>query len=292
MNRNINFLIKKIKNNKDFKSEYWVNATSNKNYLDIYNNLNSGDFRKRTFIRIFFYFIINIFIFNYKIFLTREYRTYTKICKKMQKIIDFDVMRHIFTLNILNKYNLINNKICIIGDGKTNCLSGIIQQNTYNKIYSINLPEVIIQEYLILTKFNIISKNLIKIVKSSKDLNCKKSKIFFVTADNFLLLKKKKINLFINISTFQEINKNIIKLYFDIIKSNLAYLYCCNRKKKHIGYKEYSNFNSYPIKDGKIIFYEQCPWYKKYIKIYNLKYLKLNDIFIKFKPILHCLVKF
>jgi len=58
MNRNINFLLKKIKNNKNFKSEYWMHATSNKNYLDIYNNLNSGDFRKRTFIRIIFYFII------------------------------------------------------------------------------------------------------------------------------------------------------------------------------------------------------------------------------------------
>ena len=38
---------------------------------------------------------------------------------------------------------------------------------------------------------------------------------------------------------------------------------------ENFSYKEYSNFNSYPIKDGKIIFYEQCPWYKKYIKIYN-----------------------
>ena len=78
MKNNINYLIKKIQINSKFKSEYWANATSNNNYLDIHNNLNSGDFRKRTLIRTIFYFIINIFIFNYKIFLTREYGTLLK----------------------------------------------------------------------------------------------------------------------------------------------------------------------------------------------------------------------
>ena len=46
--------------------------------------------------------------------------------------------------------------------------------------------------------------------------------------------------------------------YFEVIKNNKSYLYCCNQTEKINKYFEY------PWGDGKKIFEEHCPFYKKY----------------------------
>ena len=67
-------------------------------------------------------------------------------------------------------------------------------------------------------------------------------------------------NLFVNICSFQEMEIKEIKKYFDIIKSNRAFFYCCNREYKQLPGGENIYFKDYPWGDGKKIFIEDCTW--------------------------------
>ena len=87
-------------------------------------------------------------------------------------------------------------------------------------------------DYLILKKNNIILDTEIQVVDSSDDLEYENKKLFLIPANKKNLIKNKNIDLFVNIVSFQEMNNEEVNNYFDIIKSNKSYLYCCNRKKK------------------------------------------------------------
>ena len=83
------------------------------------------------------------------------------------------------------------------------------------------------------------------------------------------VLKNKNINLFINIASMQEMKTETVDDYFQVIKSNSAYFYCCNSEyKKLIGGEELI-FDQYPWGDCKTIVSERCPWYKQF---YSPKY--------------------
>jgi hypothetical protein len=267
------------------KSSYWSKHTKNEDFEDIYNILSSGTFFQNDFKKNILHFVFQFFLFNKKIFFSNEIKTYKKLCAQQNRMFDYDILRHVFTLNMLNKNNLIKDKVCVIGDGKANFVSGCLLQDEETKIYSINLPEVSIQEYSILMKFNIINKKFIKVVNSKEDLNEKNIRLFFVPAENAHLLENTNINLFVNIASFQEMNKNEIIKYFNIIKSNKAFLYCCNRERKELYDGIITEFDKYPWGDGRVKFNEKCPWFKKYYQ-FRPPFVK------KFLPIKHCLIDY
>jgi len=66
----------------------------------------------------------------------------------------------------------------------------------------------------------------------------------------------------------QEMNPDIIKIYFDIIRSSIGkrYFYCCNREEKILPDGTVIRFNEYPWNSNKdeIIFDELCAFYQKY----------------------------
>ena len=98
-------------------------------------------------------------------------------------------------------------------------------------------------------------------------------------------LLNKDIELFINISSFQEMQQIEIDNYFEIIKNNKSKLYCCNREYKKLPGGEEIYFDKYPLSNSKKIFYENCPWVKKFYS--------LRPPFIKYYPNhIHCLVEF
>ena len=99
------------------------------------------------------------------------------------------MIRHVFTLDFLNKYNLLNKKICIIGDGKANFVSGCLVLSKNTTLYSVNLPQALIQDYLIIKKFHILDDNFIKVVNNEKDLSLKNIRLFLIPAQNKLFLK-------------------------------------------------------------------------------------------------------
>lgn len=268
MDKHIKILEKYISASERNKSSHWKFFLNNKKVKNIYVNLGFGSFEKKHIIRAIFHFILSRFLFGLKIFRTPEAKIYFDIFKKMNRQIDNDAIRHIFIFNLLKKH-LNPKKICVIGDGKANFILGALKIFPDSQIYSVNLPEVLIHDLLIIDKFKVIKKNLIKVVKKKEDLKEKNIKIFLVSSNNKKFLVDIDIDLFVNVASFQEMNKQEIKKYFQIIKSNNSEFYICNREKKILPAGETIIFDNYPWSNAKFKFYRNCEWYQHY---YTFRY--------------------
>lgn len=270
------YIIKTEKN----KSSYWRKQLHNKNYKNIYAELGFGSYSEiKPFNSILHYILSRIVYKNY-IFKTEVFHKIKKLFLKINKQIDNDSLRHIFTFDLLK--NLKFNSACVIGDGKANFLIQYLALYS-KKIYVINLAETLYNDYKIIKKIKIVSDKSIKVVEKEKDLesNCQ---IFLIPSINKHFLLRKKVDLFVNIDSFQEMNKEEIRKYFKIIKSNKSKLYCCNREYKELPLGEKILFNDYPW--GFKYKFKECPWEKKY---YSLSFPFIN----KYEGNhLHCLIDF
>ena len=177
-NNIISDLTKFITNNELSKSSHWKKYLKDANIEDIYSHLGFGTFLKKSIFKSFLHLFFQRLIVDNKIFSSKEYKLFKQLCEQQQRMIDVNVMRHIFTFNILNKYNLLNDNVCVIGDGKTNFVGGLILLNNNSVIYSVNLPEVLIHDYLIIKKYKLIDDENIIVVKEEKDLFVE-NKFFF-----------------------------------------------------------------------------------------------------------------
>ena len=256
-------------------------------YYNIYKSIGFGDYTKIKLHKILIHILFLRLIFGNKIYKTKEYHLFKKLCHMQNRQLDVDVMRHAFTFNFLNRYNLLKNNICIIGDGKANFVGGLLTMNKKDiKIFSINLTEVLIHDYLFIRDINLIDDDSIIVVNHEKDLENPNKKLFLIDASNAHFLKNKNINLFINIVSMQEMKPDTVEDYFQIIKSNSAYFYCENRKyKKLIGGEELI-FSQYPWGNCKTIISGDCPWHKKYYDSQPPFIKKMEG------PIKHALVKY
>lgn len=281
-------IIKKLTNNilkSNFnKSSYWQKHLSdNSNFLNEFSHLNFGGYQKKTISNIFEDILIKI-IFTNNIFQTQTYKRYKFIFDSINRYINSDTIRHIFTFEKLIKY-IQPKTICIIGDGKLNAVLGAYLTYPLSKIYSVNLSETLINDYVILNKTNIGIKKSVEVVD---DINfISDNKMLTLVPSNFKsFLLNKNIELFINISSFQEMTKSEINNYFEIIKNNKSKLYCCNREYKRLYDGEELYFEKYPFANSKIIFWEDCPWLRKY---YSLRPPFIHNYDGNHK---HCLVEF
>ena len=80
------------------------------------------------------------------------------------------MINHAIVLKILSEQNILNGNVCTIGDGKANFVTGVLDNKYIKKIFSVNLPQALIQDYLVLREFNFIDDNLIKIVEKEDDI--------------------------------------------------------------------------------------------------------------------------
>ena len=143
---------------------------------------------------------------------------------------------------------------------------------------SINLPEVLLNDFILLKKMGYPQKK-IALLETKIDIEnyFKDSNISFgmIQAKNANILKNKPIDLFINIASFGEMNLDTVSNYFKIIKSNSrgSYLYSCNRVEKILPDKTIIKINDFPWEGfTKKILDENCPW--------NLNHYKLRRGFI------------
>lgn len=281
INKKLNNLVNKTNFN---KSSHWKKyLPRSAEYMNEYGNLGFGSYTKKN-LRSYIYNILTKIIFGNTIFNTKTYNAYKSVFDEINRYIDNDTIRHIFTFEKLKEY--VNpQSICIIGDGKINGILGAHLTFPEAKIYSVNLAEVLINDNLILEKTNIYLKKSVMLVE---DLNIvsQNKMLYIIPSHNKKFLINKKIELFVNIASFQEMTNNEINEYFEIIKSNKAKLYCCNREYKKLPGGEELYFNKYPFLNSKKIFWENCPWQKKF---YSLKppFIHKYD-----GNIIHCLVDF
>lgn len=280
----INKLITNIQKSNKNKSSYWKKyLTAQTNYFDKFQHLGFGSYTKKNIIKNYFENLLAKRVFGTNVFKTRTYQKYSTIFNRIGRHIDNDTIRHIFTFEKIKKY-LNPKSICIIGDGKINGVLGAHLTFSKAKIYSVNLSEVLINDYIILSKLDLFRS--ITLVESKKFLD-KNYSLFLVPSNFKEYLLNKNIELFINISSFQEMEMIEIMNYFKIIKNNKSKLYCCNREYKKLPGGEEIYFDKYPFPNGKKIFYEDCPWHQRFYTLRKYPFIFNYDGNHK-----HCLIDF
>ena len=270
-NKLVNDLVSLIPSSNTSKSSYWKYHTENQPTTQINNILNDyWSIKERSYKNILIYGIFNffVFLFDLKIIFSKSYKLVREACIRTKRLIDFDAFRHAISINIIFKKvegSESFKKICVIGDGKTNVVGPLLCSKVKNlKIISVNLPEALVHDYLVLANSDLIDLSKITIANSEDEIKSSlkenETKLILVAAQNAKILKKQDIDLFINIHSFQEMTQEIIKEYFEIISSNAAYFYCENRESKKLYGGELIEFDNYPWMEGKRIIYDYVNW--------------------------------
>ena len=285
MNSIIEKLQKFIKQTDGDKSSHWKKHLENQDYRNIYSFMGFGNFLRKNLFKAPFHKIFLKYLFEDFIFKTDEFEAYKEVYDKMNRQIDVDAVRHVYTFNLLNKYKS-PKKLCVIGDGKANFTLGSIKLWSSSQIFSINLAETLINDYLILKKSNLVNDEQIQVVENLNDQIDENKKIVLIPSSLKKILIGKKIDLFVNLVSFQEMTSKEIDNYFEIIKENKSLLYTCNREYKKLYGGEELIFKNYPWGNGKKIFYENCFWHQKF---YTFKppFIKKYD-----GNIMHCLIDY
>jgi len=225
---------------------------------------------------------------------SRVFEEAVTVCHSQSREIDSCVARHIFTLDLLENYKEIDfDRVCVIGDGQANFVSLGFSRNFCNKLISINLTEVLISDLDLIENLNFLSSNEISVAKSEVEvvqfLENTEGKLLLISAQNARIVANLGINIFINIASFQEMTPAIVRDYFEIIESNSAYLYCCNRVEKKLYGGEINKFFDYPWGNSRILLDESCKWHQE---SYSLRSPTLFRRFQFDGEIWHRLVKF
>ena len=277
-------LIHNIKESNKDKSSHWKKyLDDNSDFQNKFQHFGFGSYTLKSYKDVLHKFLQKL-VFGRKIFKSETYQKYKSIFDQKNRLIDADTIRHILTFEKLKK--IINpKKICIIGDGKLNGILGAHLTYPEAQIFSINLSETLINDYIILKELN---TNLINSIELIDNLNYKTdNKLLCIIPSNLKnFLLDKNIDLFINIASFQEMNFNEITKYFEIIENNKSKLYCCNREYKKLTGGEELYFSNYPWKASKKIFWENCPWHKKFYSFRPPFIRNYNG------NIIHCLVDY
>ena len=227
-----NKLINNIVNTNKNKSSHWKKyLPDNADYLNPFGHLGFGAYSKKN-IKNFIHNLLTRAIFGNNVFKTKTYYAYKSVFDKINRFIDIDTVRHIFTFEKLKEH--VNPKsICIIGDGKINGVLGAHLTFPNAKIYSVNLSETLINDNMILELIDIDLKKSITLIT---DLNfpVEDAMLTLIPSNLKKILLNKNIELFINIASFQEMVPDEVNEYFEIIKDNKSKLYCCNRQYKKL----------------------------------------------------------
>jgi hypothetical protein len=283
-------------------SSYWVQHLEGYNCEDPLNRFKDGktnfpglaSYSKVPIPRILFEFIVRI-VKPRSLKLDRRspaLKAAREMVKAQKRHFDFDVMKHIFVFEIFRKFvNPKSLNICVIGDGLGNFVVPALQlQQEFNKVISINLPEVLLADLSMIEDFGF-SESQVCVVGNSTELQFAigdpEIRLLLVSAQHLELLNDVRIDIFVNIASMQEMNLDVIDKYFSVIESAKAYFYCLNRAEKKLPDGTVTRFEDYPW--GENLSYllgpEACPFYE-----YALKFSP--PFKVKFPLMMHALVKY
>lgn len=217
-----------------------------------------------------------------------------QICHDQSREIDTCVARHFFTFEMLeNIADMPHRTVCVIGDGQSNFVSLALSRKFCDKLISINLTEVLLSDLDLLEKIPSLARHEVAVASSQSDvvkfLTNTNQRLLLISAQNSSLVSKMDIQLFVNIASFQEMTPALVQEYFRIIKSNNAYLYCCNRVEKRLYGGEINRFFDFPWSESQILLDGLCMWHQH---SYSLRSLQLYKPFPFDGEIWHRLVKF
>ena len=266
----------------DAYSSYWKKWVNSFDFLDPETNLQKifGDYytpvrwhSKNTILRI----LVSLEIFSTNILSSPKYYfaalarpSYWKLsqtCRRQKRHMNFANIIALSAFNfICSKVKPKSQIICVIGDGASNfvslCLSAPKQ---FKKIISINLPEVHLVEIemILLSGVDESDLTLVDSKAGVSEFFGSDSKVAIVSAEDVNCLLGTKIDVFVNMSSMQEMTKEAISEYFDLISGNGSLFYCCNRKEKKLPDGTIIRFDEYPWGSAKFLIKEVCPWVRK-----------------------------
>ncbi|MDP6683396.1 MAG: putative sugar O-methyltransferase [Desulfobacterales bacterium] len=156
---------------------------------------------------------------------------------------------------------------CIIGDGYAYCSSLLKLVDPKLKILSINLGKSLFFDIFFSQKC--LPEESVALIQddSQKAMLFESHSLLFLAAETYYLLKELPIDLFINITSMQEMEPAVIDNYFEFMRHSSSmpvYFYCCNRIEKILPDKTVVCFHKYPWKDSIVLLDELCPWHQKY----------------------------
>lgn len=183
---------------------------------------------------------------------------------------DLGMLRQALTIGLLSKTGIIKEaeKIVIIGDGYGALTSLIHYLFPQKRIFSINLIKTLLVDCSYFLKAFPSSKP--HFVNSQTDIekfNASADKIAFINAESYSILPSTQAQLFVNVSSMQEMNPSIVINYFEFMRRTPGspHFYCCNRTDKTLPDGTKSRFDDYPWSEqDKIIIDEECPWSQEY----------------------------
>lgn len=226
-----------------------------------------------------------------EVFESKSYKLIREICEDQGRILDLDALRHVFTFEFLARcLDLKHSTVCVIGDGVSNFVApASMLSERFRHVISVNLPEILVVDYMAMRNGGFGSDRFILVAASSElkqALQEKDGRIILVSARNNTILENQGIDLFVNIASFQEMNEQLVAGYFEIIRSNRAHLYCCNREDKTLYGGERLVFDSYPWGDAERLVWGDCSWHQR-------TYSSRPPFFGRYDGnIMHALVKF
>ena len=211
-----------------------------------------------------------------------KFKSAVNICNLQNRSIDSCVARHVFTLDLLQDFpNISHDVTCVIGDGQANFVSLALERNFSRKIISINLPEVLLSDLELIEKLPFLYDTQVSIAKTEKDvedfLQSPTKKLLLISAHLVAILTNVGIDLFVNIASFQEMNRNLIAEYFRIISSNKSLLYSCNRISKELYGGEINDFFEYPWGESEILLDEECKWHSAFYSLRTITLYKKHS---------------
>ncbi len=212
--------------------------------------------------------------------------------KKQNRSFDLDMLRQVFTLKFLECNLNLNNtpNICIIRDGQANLASIALQSSFFNKVISVNLPEVLLSDWELIKKLDF--QGASAVVRNDNDCEeffNNENRFAMIQASDCNVLFSKPIDLFVNIASFGEMRQETVAKYFEIIKSSTkrTVLYCCNRREKRLIGGELLRFADYPWHGfTRILVDEPCPWHQTYYSLRRNKFFPIPKTGILYDGIL------
>ena len=187
-----------------------------------------------------------------------------EVARRQDRLLGFDEVKQTILCDILNKHGVLKQSkvITVIGDGYgfMACLLRLVAPQA--KIICVNLGKILLFDMLYASKAFPDTKMFLVDDKDDFDKALKEYPVIFIEAEKYEMLFGRPIDLFINIESMQEMNPDIIKTYFDIIRSSTGkrYFYSCNREEKFLPDGTVVRFDDYPWNAGKdeIVFDERC----------------------------------
>lgn len=274
--KNLVHFFEKTNLNSHVVSSHWK-LYGEKTYVSFSDDFSSAYIKAEGFDDLLQNSIINI-LKNLPIYIYLRIKYYPRLSKKLLKtvqkiaiaqnrVVSYNVIKQALSINsIINAgINLDRKNIAIIGDG--NGFLGLLIKNIFPsvKIVQINLAKMLIFDYIYTSSYNCKYKLNFVVNKNNysniNDFN-------FVPAEKIFEIGIDNIDFFINIASMQEMNPNITKKYFKLIRNQNKkeiFFYCCNREEKKLPDGKLAVFKNYNwASNDKIIFDETCDWYFKY----------------------------